>query len=237
MALVGYRHLVRDVQAGPLALHLVMDVEATLSSDGLVLSTRLSSNRSTYSCQGGGTGVIAFAGLAYAQNQTSASEASLGAPEWWTPVESQMRRLSDGTVPDDVMWGVYASDDTPQTSVGVVSNPGPYAMTFTDATDEWRGGITLLRLVTRTVTDGTATLATDDSLTVTTDDLKVGYYPFAQWRNDRWESCNRDGGSLKVMRGGEWGDAKNDVGDEDDVFLRKSPFWEQAKRIGWEYDE
>ena len=97
MALVGYRHLVRDVQAGPLALHLVMDVEATLSSDGLVLSTRLSSNRSTYSCQGGGTGVIAFAGLAYAQNPISASEASLGAPvgpSKWTFSARISRRMA-----------------------------------------------------------------------------------------------------------------------------------------------
>lgn len=237
MAYVGYRHLVKDVVAGPLSAHIVMDIESTLSTDGMTLSTRLRSNRSTYSCDGGGSGEISFIGLAYSGSEFSKASQTLGSPEYWNPVSAQMNADSGGVVPDRVVWGCYSSDDDAHTSVGVVSNPGPFVMTFDDRADEWRGGITLMRLVTRTVDGDFATLSTDGSLTITTDDLKVGYFPLAVWRNGRWESCNRDGGGLYVMRDGEWGEAKNDVGDDDDVFTRSSSRWEQAKRIGWEYDE
>ena len=63
----------------------------------------------------------------------------------------------------------------------------------------------------------------------------LDYFPFAIRKSGTMQSCNRNGGSVKIRKSGSWRDVKNvAVGDssKNKAFVRKSNQWKVAPKIG-----
>lgn len=63
----------------------------------------------------------------------------------------------------------------------------------------------------------------------------LDYFPFAIRKSGTMQSCNREGGSVKIRKSGSWRDVKNvAVGDssKNKAFVRKSDQWKVAPKIG-----
>lgn len=63
----------------------------------------------------------------------------------------------------------------------------------------------------------------------------LDYFPFAIRKSGTMQSCNRDGGSVKIRESGSWRDVKNvAVGDssKNKAFVRKADQWAVAPKIG-----
>ena len=63
----------------------------------------------------------------------------------------------------------------------------------------------------------------------------LDYFPFAIRKSGTMQSCNRNGGSVKIRKSGSWRDVKNvAVGDssKNKAFVRKSNQWAVAPKIG-----
>lgn len=62
----------------------------------------------------------------------------------------------------------------------------------------------------------------------------LDYFPFAVRKSGTWMSCNRDGGSTTIRKGGSWRDVKNiarGTGDNQ-AFIRSGSAWSVAPEIG-----
>ena len=63
----------------------------------------------------------------------------------------------------------------------------------------------------------------------------LDYFPFAIRKSGTMQSCNREGGSVKIRKSNSWRDVKNvAVGDssKNKAFVRKSNQWAVAPKIG-----
>lgn len=63
----------------------------------------------------------------------------------------------------------------------------------------------------------------------------LDYFPFALRKSGVMQSCNRNGGSVKIRKSGSWRDVKNvAVGDssKNKAFVRKSGQWSVVPKIG-----
>lgn len=76
-----------------------------------------------------------------------------------------------------------------------------------------------------------------DSTAVSVDVTElVSYFPWSVRINNKWMSCNRQGGSFKVRRSNTWGDAKNSQSDSGTQhgFYRDSNTWKRLPKFGGE---
>ena len=187
-------------------------------------------------------GFINFAGLLWEGPDFAASGPTLGRPENWNSVMGQMAQLSGWQIPNNVAWGVYASDNNPPTYQGIVSTKSVYVKNLTASDFDADGNLkdfALVRYGARWYSDGqqgwpvgSAVTQSGNTFTIHLSDLITDYFPWAVSGNG-WLSCNRPGGGLYRWTG-SWSDMKNSIQISRSHVFHQQNGWQVSPKTGAE---
>lgn len=219
-----------DIQTnfnGFLNVHIIFDITVTVSDDLSRLTATVTNNRTTWS-PGASTswGFINFSGLAWSGNQFMQVGTIHGRPENWNAVYDEMRNLSGGVIPNDVIWGVYCSDAASHQPQGIIQSRSTWtkALSPSDFTNGQLNNLELVRYVSRWYLNGSPQITSSADFTINIDDIVWDYFPWAV-RHSGWRSCN-DGGGVWKRVGAAWSERKNAThGSGNTVFVRKNGSW------------
>lgn len=148
---------------------------------------------------------------------------------------------------NNVIWGIGASDQTNTIRYELGLKTGQsMSWTIQLTANDWNADGSLKEKVLignaqRGINTGGLPVPADlpvvhsdlsDSISLSNFDWS--YFPAAIRKNGDWESCNRSGGSLQIIKNGAWRDCKNNlmVASSDTVHLRKNGTWERAALTG-----
>lgn len=228
---------------GFMQVHLVFDISVSIDDAHTQLTATITNNRSTYSL-GPRTswGFINFGGLIWDGPAFDATGPTLGRPEDWNSVMGQMAQLSGWQIPDNVAWGIYASDNNPPTYQGTIATKTTFTKALSASDFDADGNIkdfALVRYGSRWYSSGEgghpvgqAVVNSGNDFTIHLSDLVSDYFPWAVWQSN-WMSCNRQGGSVQ-RRSGNWTDAKNSSSIEDSHVFHHAGGWQISPKTGQE---
>lgn len=192
---------------GFFSVHLVFTLTAEVNDAKNKLTVRVTKNKSTWSSgTRNGFGFINFGGLLWegAAFGQAAKPTNGFRAESYAPVLAQMRSLSGSKIPNDVIYGVYCSDNAAKTYRGTIQTSYSRSWTLTPSDFDSAGNMKprrIIRYAARWYSDGQygwpadyAVVNSDTSISIDTDRLHWDYFPFAVRLSGQWKSCNRAGG-------------------------------------------
>lgn len=226
-------------------LHFVMQIEINDAKTSLHCVITQNTSSFDYGPRRG-WGFINFAGLLWDGPVFSGITGFYpnGRVENWGEVQAACSRVSGGQIPNNVVYGMYASDDANVSSKGVVSTSASHDFQLSASNFDQDGNLksfNICKSATRWYenADNQAHCASDYSTSIQigagTDTPVVSvYYPFAIKQPD-WLSCNRPSGAVKRLDS-DWKDVKNNKSDasQSKAFLKDEPDWKIAPKVGKE---
>ena len=244
MANIGQLHV--DFQFdfdGFVSGRLLFDISVDINDEHTQLTATVTNNRSTYQLGSRHSwGFINFAGLLWDGPDFAASGPTLGRPENWNSVMGQMAQLSGWQIPNNVAWGVYASDNNPPTYQGIIATKSVYVKNLTASDFDADGNLkdfALVRYGARWYSSGqqgwpvgSAVTQSGNTFTIHLSDLVTDYFPWAVSGNG-WLSCNRPGGGLHRWTG-SWSDMKNSTQASRSHVFHQQNGWQVSPKTGAE---
>ena len=250
MTNIGQLHVNYDFNFdGFLIGTLRFDISVDINDDHTKLTATVTNNRTTYEVPPtSGWGFINFAGLLW-DGPVFAKDGLpiLGRPENWNSVMGQMAQASGWQIPNNVIWGVYASDKSH--SSGVVAQSSTYVKNLTAQDFDADGNLkdfNLVRYGTRWyssgqqgsypfpggTTPGKAVVNSGTTFIIHLSDIVTDWFPWAISRGE-WLSCNRSGGGI-YRWGGSWREMKNSKQANRSHVFHQSNGWAVSPKIGKE---
>lgn len=226
---------------GFMHVHMIFDVLAMVTNNGKRLDCTVQNANITYTPGASSSwGFANFAGIVWGDARFSADGLgfcpSRGSVENYDQVVSQMRSVSNGVIPDSVLWGVVLTDNAAHTVNKTIAH---YTHSFAlSAGDFDANGNLHKRIVSyasRWYNSGTPSVASGSTFTIDTNQLqRPNYYPWSVRKSGSWKSCNRSGGSYNMRSGGAWKGLKNseNTADTQHGVYRKNNGWQRLPKFG-----
>lgn len=231
-------------------IHLLFDINVSVKNNGRALECTVINNRTTYAAGSStGIGFINFAGFIWGDPTLNrrqlawVPEGSYPRPEGMDAVVTQMSSVSNGMIPNSVLWGVAQSDKDP--AIKRIWQENTHTFTLTDSDFDSAGNLknrTIIRYASRwydnssSTNDHATSITTGDEYTISLNQLRDWYYPWSVRKGDIWSSCNRSGGSFRIRKAGAWSDAKNESRGYgvQKAFIRNGSSWNRLPKTGKE---
>lgn len=245
----GRLHVAQDINFnGFLVGHMTFDIGASVTNNNSQLDCTVTNAQVSYG-KGGGTGwgFANFAGMLWGAPQFSADNLGFcpnrGAPENIDQVISQMRSVSGGEIPDNVLWGVVKTDDAAQTATREITHYS-HSFPLTSSSFNADGSLKDIQLVSygsrwysngeQGTVAGRAVVSSGGSYSLHLNQLRSYYYPWSVRSGNDWKSCNRSGGSFSMRQNNAWTGLKNEQNGygTQHGFYRNNNGWQRLPKFG-----
>lgn len=231
---------------GFFGFHILLDIHAEVNDAKTNLHMSVSNNGSSVNHgSGAGTGFINVAAAIW-DPVSFDSRYDLGNNYWnedWTTIrDGQVYPGSNYQLRDKVVYGVYESDDAAHRVSGVLPLRSSYDIALSssdfDANGDLRDRIVVgygcRRFQNYIPFPNTSQVVLLNTFTVSLSQIMVSYFPLSRRLNGRYMSCNRGGGYVQTMTGGQWQDRKNsNMESRNTVFIRNGG-WKALSKTGSE---
>lgn len=223
--------------------HLLADIHLEVNDARTNLHAEMTNDTSTYWFGTDGDGFINCAFLMW-DPQPVRQYTRISLPESWPNVDAELRRGLGSKYPNDVMWGVYASDDyaTGHQPQGLIKNPThDFVLSGGDFNpDGSMKSRDIVGYIGRAYWDKNLKPEIPDAFDASIhNDLGMfrisldsfQYFPWSVRSGGGYRSCNRDGGYVQ-RRAGSYVDRRNNPMGQSTVYLRQGGSWTISPKTG-----
>ena len=223
--------------------HLLADIHLEVNDARTNLHAEMINDASTYWFGTDGAGFINCAFLMWNPRPVR-QYTNIALPESWPNVDAELRRGLGSKYPNDVMWGVYASDDyaTGHQPQGLIKNP-THDFALSDGDFNPDGSMktrSIVGYVGRAYWNKAEKPEIPDAYDASiADDLGMfqislesfQYFPWSVRSGGGYRSCNRDGGYVQ-RRAESYVDRRNNPMGQSTVYLRQNGSWTISPKTG-----